>query len=114
MANNETVLTEDLADEQRSAPAGAYLAASREVGMTSVIAAPLVMRGQHLGVMTLALSDLTDRDTRQYVADDRDLVAAIASPVSVPIYNTLLFEEDRATALASQTLLLPSNPHALT
>ena len=113
MANNETVLIEDLADEQRSAPAGAYLAASREVGMTSVIAAPLVMRGQKLGVMTLALSDLTDRDTRQYVADDRDLVAAIASRVSVAIDNALLFEEERATALAFQTILLPSKPPVL-
>src|SRR5579859_3877162 len=113
ISNNETVLIEDLADEQRSAPAGAYLASSKEVGMTSVIAAPLVMRGQHLGVMTLALSDLTDRDTRQYVADDRDLVAAIASRVSVAIDNALLFEEERATALAFQTILLPSKPPVL-
>jgi PAS domain S-box-containing protein len=113
MANNETVLIEDLADEQRSAPAGTYLAASTEVGMTSVIAAPLVMRGQKLGVMTLALSDLTNRDTRQYAADDRDLVAAIASRVSVAIDNALLFEEERATALAFQTILLPSKPPVL-
>jgi PAS domain S-box-containing protein len=113
MAHNETILVEDVTDEEQPAPNAASLEASREVGMTSVIAAPLVMRGQQLGVITLALSDLTDRDTRHYVADDRDLVAAIASRVSVAIDNALLFEEERATALAFQNSLLPSRPPVL-
>jgi serine phosphatase RsbU (regulator of sigma subunit)/anti-sigma regulatory factor (Ser/Thr protein kinase) len=113
IAQNETVLIEDIFDEEYPAPTAASLEASREVGMTSVIAAPLVMRGQELGVMTLALSDLTDRDTRHYVADDRDLVAAIASRVSVAVDNALLFEEERNTALAFQNSLIPSKPPVL-
>src|SRR5215470_7895441 len=113
MAQNETILIEDVIDEEQPAPTAAALEASKEVGMTSVIAAPLIMRGQQLGVITLALSDLTDRDTRHYVADDRDLVAAIASRVSVAIDNALLFEEERATALAFQNSLLPSRPPVL-
>src|SRR6266571_3113569 len=114
MAQNETVMIEDVTDKDHSPPAGASLESSRNAGMTSVIAAPLVMRGKELGVLTLALSDLlTDRDTRHYVADDRDLVAAIASRVSVAIDNALLFEEERATALAFQTSLLPSRPPVL-
>src|SRR6266700_3666657 len=114
MAQNETVMIEDVTDKDHSPPAGASLESSRNAGMTSVIAAPLVMRGKELGVLTLALSDLlTDRDTRHYVADDRDLVAAIASRVSVAIDNALLFEEERATALAFQTSLLPSKPPVL-
>ena len=76
--------------------------------MTSMIAAPLTMRGEVLGVMTLALSNLTERNTRHYVADDRDLVAAIASRVSIAIDNAMLFEEERATALAFQHGLLPA------
>ncbi len=112
-AQNETVLIEDLTDNDRPPPTTVSVEASRNVGVTSVIAAPLVMRGRELGVMTLALSDLTDRDTRHYVADDRDLVAAIASRVSVAIDNALLFEEERATALAFQTSLLPSKPPVL-
>ncbi len=108
------VMIEDVTDKDHSPPAGASLESSRNAGMTSVIAAPLVMRGKELGVLTLALSDLlTDRDTRHYVADDRDLVAAIASRVSVAIDNALLFEEERATALAFQTSLLPSRPPVL-
>src|SRR6266567_3765412 len=114
MAQNETVLIEDVTDKDHSPSAAANLEDSRNAGVTSVIAAPLVMRGQELGVMTLALSDLlTDRDTRHYVADDRDLVAAIASRVSVAIDNALLFEEERATALAFQNSLLPSKPPVL-
>jgi len=113
MAQNETILVDEVLDEEQPAPTAASLEASTEVGMTSAIAAPLVMRGRQLGVMTLALSDLTDRDTRHYVADDRDLVAAIASRVSVAIDNALLFEEERATALAFQTSLLPNRPPLL-
>jgi serine phosphatase RsbU (regulator of sigma subunit)/anti-sigma regulatory factor (Ser/Thr protein kinase) len=81
--------------------------------MASMIAAPLMMRGEVLGVMTLALSNLTERKTRHYVADDRDLVAAIASRVAIAIDNAMLFEEERATALAFQHSLLPAKPPQL-
>src|SRR5215470_7204892 len=94
MAQGETILIEDLHDEDQPAQTAAALEASREAGMTSVIAAPLTMRGELLGVMTLALSNLTERTTRHYIADDRDLVAAIASRVSVAVDNAMLFEEE--------------------
>ena len=113
MAQRETILIEDVLDEDQPPPAAAALEASREAGMTSMIAAPLSMRGEVLGVMTLALSNLTERDARHYVADDRDLVAAIASRVSVAIDNAMLFEEERATALAFQNTLLPAKPPVL-
>ncbi|HEX6930902.1 MAG TPA: SpoIIE family protein phosphatase [Streptosporangiaceae bacterium] len=113
MAQRETILIADVLDEDHPAPTAASLEASREAGMTSMIAAPLSRRGEVLGVMTLALSKLTERDTRHYVADDRDLVAAIASRVSVAIDNAMLFEEERATALAFQSSLLPGKPPVL-
>ncbi|HKR67913.1 MAG TPA: SpoIIE family protein phosphatase [Streptosporangiaceae bacterium] len=113
MAQGETILIEDLHDEDQPAQTAAALEASREAGMTSVIAAPLTMRGELLGVMTLALSNLTERTTRHYIADDRDLVAAIASRVSVAVDNAMLFEEERATALAFQNSLLPAKPPEL-
>ncbi len=74
------------------------------------MAAPLIARGQLLGVMSLALSWLTDRDERHYGADDRDFLSAIASRVAIAIDNSLLFEEERRTALAFQTSLLPKDP----
>jgi PAS domain S-box-containing protein len=83
---------------------------SASVTLTSVIAAPLVARGQLLGVMSLALSFLTDRKERHYGADDRDLLSAIASRIAVAIDNSMLFEEERRTALAFQTSLLPKDP----
>ncbi|MDR2988707.1 MAG: SpoIIE family protein phosphatase, partial [Nocardiopsaceae bacterium] len=113
MTQSETILIEDLHDEDQPAPTAAALEASKEAGMTSMIAAPLTMRGRLLGVMTLALSNLTERTTRHYVADDRDLVAAIASRVSIAIDNAMLFEEERATALAFQNSLLPAKPPEL-
>jgi serine phosphatase RsbU (regulator of sigma subunit) len=81
-----------------------------DVKLTSVIAAPLVARGQLLGVMSLALSMLTEREERHYAADDRDFLSAIASRVAVAIDNSMLFEEERRTALAFQTSLLPKDP----
>jgi serine phosphatase RsbU (regulator of sigma subunit)/anti-sigma regulatory factor (Ser/Thr protein kinase) len=83
------------------------MAAANEAGLTSVIAAPLHARGELLGVMSLALSRLTERDEQHYDAPDRDLIGAIASRVAIAIDNAMLFETERQTALAFQKSLLP-------
>jgi serine phosphatase RsbU (regulator of sigma subunit)/anti-sigma regulatory factor (Ser/Thr protein kinase) len=75
--------------------------------MVSVIALPLYARGELLGVMSLALSGLTDRNGRRYGTDDRDLFGAIASRIAIAIDNAMLFEAERQTALAFQESLLP-------
>ncbi|GAA3759352.1 ATP-binding SpoIIE family protein phosphatase [Salinactinospora qingdaonensis] len=80
---------------------------SEQLGVTSAIAAPLRARGELLGVLTLALSGLSDRDKTSYDGFDRDLVGAIASRVALAIDNAYLFEEERSTALAFQNSLLP-------
>ncbi len=72
-----------------------------------------MVRGELLGVISLALSRLTERRERHYGADDRDFLSAIASRVAVAIDNAMLFEEERRTALAFQTSLLPLDPPAL-
>ena len=108
------MLIEDIDDQAYPAPTEQSMGASRDIGISSVIAAPLKVRGMKLGVLSLALSGLTVReDSKHYVADDRDLVAAIASRVAIAIDNSMLFEEERATALAFQDSLLPSNPPML-
>jgi serine phosphatase RsbU (regulator of sigma subunit) len=81
--------------------------ANEDVGLVSVIAAPLCARGELLGVMSLGLSRLTGREERHYDADDRGVMAAIAGRVAIAIDNAMLFEEERRTALAFQTSLLP-------
>ncbi len=110
MSLQDTVVVADIGEQQFPAPTPESLKASRNVNLTSVIAAPLVARGQLLGVMSLALSWLTERDERHYGADDRDFLSAIASRVAIAIDNSLLFEEERRTALAFQTSLLPRDP----
>jgi PAS domain S-box-containing protein len=113
MSQVETVVVADLEDGSYSetvAPSPKSVQVGRSVGLTSVIAAPLIARGQLLGVMSLALSWLTDRDDRHYGADDRDFLSAIASRIAIAIDNSLLFEEERRTALAFQTSLLPKSP----
>jgi PAS domain S-box-containing protein len=111
---DEVVLIEDIDDQAYPAPTEQSMGASRDIGISSVIAAPLKVRGMKLGVLSLALSGLTVReDSKHYVADDRDLVAAIASRVAIAIDNAMLFEEERATALAFQDSLLPSDPPVL-
>jgi serine phosphatase RsbU (regulator of sigma subunit)/anti-sigma regulatory factor (Ser/Thr protein kinase) len=107
MARLDTIVVTDLDVDPRPAPSAESMAAAREAGLTSVVAAPLYARGELLGVMSLALSRLTDREDRNYGAPDRDLIGAIASRVAVAIDNAMLFETERQTALAFQKSLLP-------
>ena len=114
MAQLDTVLVENLEEIQPPrAPSPGSLAAAEEVGLCSVVAAPLVARGELLGCMSLGLSRLTNRHEQCYDADDRDFLSAVASRVAVAIDNALLFEEERRTALAFQTSLLPQELPAL-
>ena len=107
MALLDAVVVGDLRGKRYPAPNAKSQQASEDVGLVSVIAAPLCARGELLGVMSLGLSRLTDREERHYDADDRGFVAAIASRVAIAIDNAMLFEEERRTALAFQTSLLP-------
>jgi serine phosphatase RsbU (regulator of sigma subunit) len=113
MSRLDTVVVEDMAEESFPAPSPASLEACNDVELTSVIASPLIARGELLGVMSLALSRLTERAERHYAADDRDFLGAIASRVAIAIDNAMLFEEERRTALAFQTSLLPHDPPPL-
>jgi PAS domain S-box-containing protein len=110
MARMNTVVVADMAAEQVPAPSQGSQQMCDEVGVSSAIAAPLIARGELLGVMSLALSGLTEREEPYYGADDRDFLSAIASRVAIAIDNAMLFEEERRTALAFQTSLLPRNP----
>ena len=113
MLRMETVVVEDLGQEFFPAPSPESLQADADVGLTSVIASPLIARGELLGVMSLGLSKLTEREDRHYGADDRDFLGAIASRIAIAIDNAMLFEEERRTALAFQTSLLPQAPPVL-
>jgi PAS domain S-box-containing protein len=110
MARLDTVVVDDMDSGTFPPPVKEGPHECADVKLTSVIAAPLVARGQLLGVMSLALSMLTERQERHYGADDRDFLSAIASRVAVAIDNSMLFEEERRTALAFQTSLLPKDP----
>ena len=107
MARLDTIAVNDLDSEYYPAPSPESMTAAHEAGLTSVIAAPLYARGELLGVMSLALSRLTDRDEHYYDTPDRDLIGAIASRVAIAIDNAMLFETERQTALAFQKSLLP-------
>ncbi len=110
MSRLDTVVVADLAEETFPVPRPESQQICDDIKLTSVLAAPLLVRGQLLGVMSLALSGITDRYERHYGADDRDFLSAIASRVAIAIDNSLLFEEERRTALAFQTSLLPKDP----
>jgi serine phosphatase RsbU (regulator of sigma subunit) len=107
MTRLDTIAINDLDSGYYPAPSAESMSASQQAGLTSVIAAPLYARGELLGVMSLALSRLTERDERQYDTPDRDLIGAIASRVAIAIDNAMLFETERQTALAFQKSLLP-------
>jgi PAS domain S-box-containing protein len=109
MGRRDAVLVEDLVQHQFASPTESSQRLSYDMGLTSVISAPLLARGELLGVMSLALSNLTKRPDPHYDGFDRDLVGAIAGRVALAIDNAMLFEEERATALAFQKNLLPGD-----
>jgi PAS domain S-box-containing protein len=107
MQRLDTVVVEDMDGQQIPAPSAASAAVCADVAVTSVIAAPLLARGELLGVMSLALSGLTRREGGHYDSFDREFVGAVAGRVAIAIDNAMLFEEERRTAIAFQTSLLP-------
>jgi PAS domain S-box-containing protein len=113
MARRDTVVVADMGEQRFPAPSQASLEQCDDVGLTSVIATPLIARGELLGVMSLALSGLTKREEPHYGADDADLLSLIGSRVAIAIDNAMLFEEERRTALAFQTSLLQRDPPAV-
>nr|WP_241683430.1 SpoIIE family protein phosphatase [Actinomadura sp. J1-007] len=109
MSRRDAVLVEDMVQHRFSAPTESSKRLGDEMGITSVISAPLLVRGELLGVMSLALSNLTKRTDPHYDGFDRDLLGAVASRVALAVDNALLFEEERETALAFQKHLLPGD-----
>jgi GAF domain-containing protein len=92
MARLDTVIVNDLAEDSGDRyppPSAQSYATAKKVGLTSVLSAPLYARGTLLGVMSLALSDLTDRTERHYTAADRDLISAVAGKVAVAIDHAI-------------------------
>ncbi|MER7505539.1 ATP-binding SpoIIE family protein phosphatase [Nonomuraea pusilla] len=107
LRRQETILVEDFASATYPVPHEGSARLAGEIGMTSAIVAPLLVRGETLGLMYLGLSNLTDRRSPHYDAFDRDFVGAIATRVALAIDNALLFEEERHTAESFQKHLLP-------
>ncbi|MFB9627023.1 ATP-binding SpoIIE family protein phosphatase [Nonomuraea helvata] len=107
LRRQETILVESFASNSYPAPSEGSARLCGEIGMTSAIVAPLLVRGETLGLMYLGLSNLTDRRSPHYDAFDRDFVGAIATRVALAIDNALLFEEERHTAESFQKYLLP-------
>ncbi len=107
IARLETIVIPDLHAGYYPAPSEESMSAADQAGLTSVLASPLYARGELLGVMSLALSRITDRPDPHYDLSDGDLIGAIASRVAVAIDNAMLFEAERRTALAFQQSLLP-------
>jgi PAS domain S-box-containing protein len=113
LEHQDTIIVEDMGAEKCPPPSEASGELCDDVGLTSVMAAPLIARGELLGVISLALSRLTARPEQHYSPDERDFLSAVASRIAVAIDNAMLFEEERRTALAFQTSLLPLDPPSL-
>jgi len=113
MSRRDTVVVADVTEKEWPAPRQSSLDTCDNIGLRSVIATPLIARGEVLGVISLALSGLTDRDQRSYSADDGDFLGTVGSRIAIAIDNAMLFEEERRTALAFQTSLLPHDPPAI-
>jgi PAS domain S-box-containing protein len=81
-----------------------------EIGITSMLAAPVVSRG----VVMAALLFVTCGRRPAYTEDDRALVVELASRVSAAVEQAERFERTRQVSLALQSAMLSAPPrHAL-
>ena len=84
-------------------------ATAEQVGLTSVLAAPLYARGSLLGVLAVARSDLTGRTDRNYAPADRDLISAVAGQVAIAIDNAVTARR-RAPDRTGPAAVAPATP----
>jgi GAF domain-containing protein len=88
----ESILVADLADDagdRYPPPSAPSMAASKQVRLRSVVAAPLYARGSLLGVLAVARSELTGRTDQNYAQADRDLISAVAGQIAIAIDNAV-------------------------
>jgi len=102
----------DLADGPGEAePASPHLRSLLEVGAATALLAPLVARGETLGVLTLARAT----GGRRYAEDDRSLVQDLAGRMAVALHDARALRSaegavaarDRLVALARHELTTP-------
>ncbi|HUN31234.1 MAG TPA: GAF domain-containing protein [Trebonia sp.] len=86
MERLDTIVVADLSNAVASfpPPSAQSLAVSEQVGLTSVLAAPLCTHGALLGVISIATSNLTSR-SQHLDAGDWNLIGTAASRVSAVI-----------------------------
>jgi PAS domain S-box-containing protein len=89
------------ADElMREAPGRADLRRYLDrVGVSSLIVAPLLAGGQSLGTLSL----MRGRDGPEYTAEDRDLVAALASRTGAAVENARLLRDEQAARAEAES-----------
>jgi PAS domain S-box-containing protein len=103
VVTGQAELIAEVTDEHLQAASGGdeeLLQALREIGMTSLICAPLVARGRVLGAITL----LSDRPDRLYETADLVTAEELARRVAAAVDNTLLFAEAERRADAARVL----------
>lgn len=94
MARLDTVFVPNLMMEDRPAPSARSAAVAHGVGLTSIIAVPLHVGGDLLGVMSVARSSLTHRTDPHYASADREIFGAVAGRVATAIDNAKPLEAD--------------------
>ncbi|QIM21239.1 SpoIIE family protein phosphatase [Phycicoccus sp. HDW14] len=103
----EPLLVQDVTDEMlaTSARNAEHLAAMRDLGMRSILAVPLLVRGQVSGVLTWASSD----PGRRYDEDDVRFAEHLARRAASAIDNADLYGQTRAVAEQLQRAVLPDD-----
>ena len=107
MAQLDAVVVPDLRDRRFPAPNARSLRAREDVGRRLGRRRPAVRTRRAARRDEPGAVPAVGPRERHYDAEDRGFMAAIASRVAIAIDNAMLFEEERRTALAFQTSLLP-------
>ncbi|WP_395292628.1 SpoIIE family protein phosphatase [Kitasatospora hibisci] len=111
LASGTAVLADGLRgdDLAESAPDPASLAAYRATGVTSLLAVPLIARGQLIGLLTLARTAASPG----FSPDEAVLIGDLAGRAATSLDNARRFARSQGIALELQRALLsePGSPH---
>lgn len=104
LRTGQPVLAPEVTDEMLQAAArdAEHLRILRELGIASVIMAPLTARGQSLGVVSFAWSE----SARRYSEEDAQLALDLARRAAVAVENARLYQREHGIAETLQRSLL--------
>jgi signal transduction histidine kinase len=100
LANGEPLLTDDYINDPRIVHDPQYDAMSRDEGMTSGLAMPITLKGEIIGILSVA-----SRKPAAFASGDVDTLQRLAQQAAIAMANARLYDEAKLKTARLETLI---------